>query len=258
MRPDTHARSTSGCDGVTSTPFTAVFTRWGTPTSHSRAASSPPSRRAEPTPSSATTPPQPPRLAQVRRPPDRRHRTDEAHPPGHQDPPRQHASATTSSASRSPPASTRSSTWHATTTCPPSLEQFARPSSPKPELAALPTTRQARPNPRAPPRPGSPLEDIVLDLILKGGLEAPRGQPAVPAAGPRRLPRLPLARAAPDRRGRQPRMARRPAGPARRRRPPGAARSRRRARAPGHARAGDAAAATDARATARRGRPDAA
>ena len=79
-----------------------------------------------------------------------------------------------------------------------------------PELAQLPKRLQAFS--AAPTR--SPGEDIMLDLVVDAGLEHPEVN-APYRLPPGRLPRPPLAGAALDRRGRQRRMARRPARQAR-------------------------------------------
>jgi predicted transcriptional regulator of viral defense system len=84
----------------------------------------------------------------------------------------------------------------------------------------------------------SELEDVVRDLILRGGHVHPTSC-AVRRRRPEDGPRLPLAAAAPGPRGRRRSVARQPARARRRRRAPGAARGSRRAGAARHLGAGD-------------------
>ena len=85
----------------------------------------------------------------------------------------------------------------------------------------------------------SELEDVVLDLILRGGHVHPDVNVPYYVGAPPHGPRLPLARAAPRPRGRRRRVARQPARARGRRRAPGAARGARRAGPAGHLGAGD-------------------
>ena len=85
----------------------------------------------------------------------------------------------------------------------------------------------------------SELEDVVLDLILRGGHVHPDVNVALLRRGPPNRPRLPLARAAPRRRGRRRGVARQPARARGRRRAPGAAGGARRAGPARHLGAGD-------------------
>ena len=85
----------------------------------------------------------------------------------------------------------------------------------------------------------SELEDVVLDLILRGGLVHPRGERTAASSAAAARPRLPLARAASGPRGRRRCLARQQARARGRRRAPGAARGPRRARAARHVGPGD-------------------
>jgi hypothetical protein len=85
----------------------------------------------------------------------------------------------------------------------------------------------------------SELEDVVLDLILRGGHVHPDVNVPYVVARRKTIPDPPLARAAPRPRGRRRRGARQPARARGRRRAPGAARGSRRAGAARHLGAGD-------------------
>ena len=89
----------------------------------------------------------------------------------------------------------------------------------------------------------SDLEDLVLDVIDRGGIQ----RPEINRRLGRDLPRLQMARAAADRRGRQRDLAQRQARERGRRAAPGTARSRRRARAARHVAAGAQGATADRR-----------